>query len=46
MGQAIVKNNLIRISKITCLGQFCPITSDFFVGSTIIVRNKSPPSNN
>ena len=44
MGQAIINNNLIRIYKITCLGQFCPTASDFCIVSIIIVRNKSPPA--
>lgn len=43
MGEAIINNKLIKIYKITCLGQFCLIASDFFIVSIIIVRNKSPP---
>ena len=38
------KNNLIFNTKITCIGLFCLIASDFFVITTIIIRNKSPPA--
>lgn len=37
-------NNLIFNTKITCIGLFCLIASDFFVITTIIIRNKSPPT--
>lgn len=44
MVQAEFVNKLIIIFRITCIGQFRPITSDFFVACKIVIRNKSPPA--
>lgn len=41
----IRNDNLIDTYKFIYLGFFCPILGEFFVTSTGLVRNKSPPPN-
>ncbi len=41
----IRNDNLIDTNRFIYIGFFCPILDDFFVPSTKLVRNKSPPLN-